>query len=372
MALTIISQPNEFNHSRHPFIFRVESDSAGFTTLKARFELYKSTDDSLVFITANRPMDANKRAEFDFSAMLTDLVKPGAPLYSQTGTVNTSTALEYYIKMVEIVDDVETAPLQSANKFAIFGSNGFFLTEYKFIGIDDQKDFVALTAKPLERVFRMQQLEILSWLFPSAVAAPVLRVKINYSDATSHTETQAISAIEKGSIINFDLSDLVWDFEQHQPAKIINSIEIDFSALAGDKITLAMKANTRRSRDFVFANDRGGWDVLNATGSEAQDERINGRLYTNEDHVVVVEQDIRQDFFTQGSGYLPKNESSAYKQLRDINRAWRLVNSQLTGIAIVPGQTRVQTDGQNLNEFNFQYTAGDGRQNYEIINAIQF
>lgn len=370
MALTLVSEPSEFSWSRHPLKFVASSDAVG--NVRIRQELRLASDDSLIAQTANLTLDDNDRVSYDWSKQVTDQVAGEVPTLEKLGYSHTKGSLDFYVRFVEVVNGVDGATQDSSDRIAVFGSNEYYTTSYQYQAIDTAKAFLFQTSKPLSREHHIGQEEVATVLFTADQVAPTLRVTITYTDDSTEQLPEVLPEVSKGDLITFDLSDRAWDYNSHQPAKTIKKILVDFNGLTGDTLTLnVVQVNSRQAYNYLYSNNRGGFDMLYATGQKTDIDKIEGEVYQDDQNLLRVRQDIRQDIFEQLSGFIPRAEITAYKQMRDINRAWFLVGSTLTGIVIFPQETKVQADGENLNQFLFRWTAGHGRQDFDIINAIQ-
>lgn len=374
MALSIQAQPNLFSWSRHPINFTFRSDAAFTNTLKIRLQLHRISDDSLIASTHNLLTDANGDVSFNWSKIITDECTGEIPQLIQTGYTHTKSVLGYYVKAIEIADDVEGATMDSVNKYAVLGANSYFTTQNTYNAIPNTQ-VVWLTSKPTTRENIQAQTELATVLFTEArtgVNAPVLRIVLTYTDASTHPIDTNLGDVAIGQCITVDLSDATWNFDQHNPAKTVASFTVQFVGLTGDVLTFKRKDQPSPFlRSYLFTNARGGFDALAATGELIENEEINGDVYLDDQNIIRVRQDIRRDVFEQASGFIPKTEVTAYKQMRDMNKAFRMIGTTITGISIFPGGTKVLADNENLTGFVFRYTAGDGRQDYDTINAIQ-
>ena len=369
MALTLVSEPSEFSWSRHPLKFVASSDAAG--SVRIRQELRLVADDSLVAKTANLSLDNNSEVSYDWSKVVTDQVSQEVPQLVKLGYVHTKSTLAYYVRFVEVVDGVDGATLDSSDRIAVFGSNEYYTTQYNYLPIDVGEEYLLQTGKPIAREHWLGQEDVVTVLFTKAFLAPNLRVTIHYSDATTHVLNNAIGNVAKGQCVTFDLSDRAWDWTAYQPGKTISKIEVGFPALTGDVLTLLVNsAGSLYAHSYVFANNRGGFDVLFARGERIDIEKIEGEVYQDDKNLLRVRQDIRQDIYEQSSGYLPRSEVMAYKQMRDVNRVWYVTNGILTGLVLFPQETTVVRESENINYFTFKWTAGHGRQDFDVINAL--
>lgn len=381
MAITFTSIPDEIARSRTPLIFTANSDVAGS---KIRFELYRYVDNSLIYKTVNLQVDIDGNCSQNFSKHVTDQLGKNVPVLGGglAGNANANAVFKYYVRAVNIVDGVETLTANSFIRYAIFGDHSFFLQEPQYLPIDTSKTYLWLTAKPLERELYINQEEIATVLFTEDVGAPILFTKVYYRDgATSELSTVEVTTDLddhlEGTIRHFDFSfrEQAWN-ELAESAKEVSRIEIKIigAGVTGD--TLVYKVQPQRSaemRSYIFRNNRGGFDSFAATGNLAEKEATEGEVYLIDNKYTGVKQKPEVIVYSQNSGWLPKAEAGAYGQMRRINNAWLVLNSvQLASITIQPGTTDMPDDNGNVYAFTMDYTFGDGRFDFETINAIEF
>jgi hypothetical protein len=374
MALSFSLIPLEITHSRTPLRFTAISDAVG--VVKIRLELYQASDDELIYKTVNLQVDVAGEVSFNFSKIVTDQLGKNMPVLNVAGNDDAG-VYKYYVKAVEFTDAVQTATLDSADRYSIFGENSFFLQVYQYVAIDLAKTYHFLSAKPLERELYEDQEELLSVLFTAAVAIPVLTVKIVYTDGTFDARNTNLSAATKAGIRTFELSFRANDWAQFQnPRKQVSRLEVKITGagVVGDTVIYKVQqARSSELRSYIFANRFGGFDVLAATGLFEENEAIEGTVYMNDKHVTGIKQKPRVQTYNQHSGWLPKSEAYAYSHMRDVNRVWMVLKDQQLGsVTMAPKSYALPNDNENINGFTFSFTFGDGRQDFDTINAFQF
>uniref|UniRef100_UPI0040471EF1 hypothetical protein n=1 Tax=Roseivirga sp. TaxID=1964215 RepID=UPI0040471EF1 len=374
MALTFEAIPLEITHSRTPLWFTASSDAVG--VVKIRLELYQLDENELIFKTVNLQVDINGEVSFNFSKIVTDQLGKNVPVLNVAGNDDAG-VFKYYVRAVSIVNGVEGLTANSATRYSIFGENTFFLQEYQYVAIDLAKTYHFLSAKPLERELYEDQEEVLSVLFTAAIALPVLNVKIVYTDGSFDTYNSNLAAATKAGIRTFDLSFRANDWTQYQdPRKPVSRLEVKITGtgVVGDTVVYKVQ-NSRSSelKSYIFANRFGGFDVLAATGLLEENEAIEGEVFLNDKNVTGIKQKPRVQTYNQYSGWLPKSEAYAYSHMRDVNRVWMVIkDQQLASLTMAPKSYALPNDNENINGFAFSFTFGDGRQDFDTINATQF
>lgn len=376
MAITLTSVPDEIARSRTPLWFVAESDAVGL--VKIRFELYRHVDNVLIFKTVNLQVDVDGKASYNFSKVITDQMGKNVPVLGGglPGNADADAVFKYYVKAVNIVDGVATLTANSTTHYAIFGDHSFFLKEPTYLPVDTEKTYLWLTAKPLEREIYQRQEEIATVLFTADIAAPVLNTSVFFTDGTAATVLTDLEAAIKASVRNFDFSfkEQVWN-EFSDPAKEVSRIEIKITGAGVTGDTIIYKVQLARSaemRSYIFRNKRGGFDSFAATGNLAEKEDIKGEVYLIDKKYTGIKQQPEVVVYNQNSGWIPKSEAGAYAQMRRVNNVWLVLDSgELVSITIQPDSTDMPDDVQNINAFTIAYTFGDGRQDFETINAIK-
>jgi hypothetical protein len=388
MAVTFTSTPDEIAWSRHPLNFVVISDDAeAYANVAFKFELWKvaAGGDIQIGKTTNPiKADATKAAAYNFSQLLSDELKYDMPVLAQLGNTNANVTAEYYVKCIEVISKVDQATYTSANHYALRGANDFFYNTRQYLAIDVTKNYIWLTAKPVERELFWEQEEIISVLFTADQVAPQLDIKLFYDDATDYTINTVLADVVKGEVLNYDLSNRLGDYNQYNLAKTIIRIEVEFNTLTGvavnqnDSKKLTYKLIGKVSpnyRDYHFYNRYGGLDCLPATGQCNCEDLGKGEKFRTDDNMAEEIASETVDYFTQSSGFIPKSDRLAYTHLREIRKAWYVMATadyNLNAIAITPQKTLFDKDNTNVLGFAFEYTFGNGRQNFDLINATEF
>jgi len=388
MAVTFTTIPDEIAWSRHPLVFETTSDDAAtYDNIAFKFELWKVAAGGDVQIgktTIPIKADATKKASYDFSQQLSDHLTYDMPVLAKLGNNNANVIARYYVKCIEIINKIDLAAYQSGIRYALKGANDFFYNTLQYLAIPVASNYIWLTAKPVERELFWEQEEIISVLFTADQATTQLDTILYYSDGTYFTVNTAFGAVLKGDVKNIDLSDRLWDYKQHSPAKTIVRIEVEFNTITGvainqndsKKLVYTLRGKVSPDyRDYHFYNNYGGIDCLPATGQCTCQDAGSGQQYRTDDNLAEEIADETVDFFTQHSGFIRKTDRLAYKHLRNMRKAWYVMpqaDFNLNAIAITAQKTTFDNDGANTLGFIMEYTYGNGRQNFDLIEATEF
>lgn len=373
MALTITTTPSLISYSRHPLVFVINSDDAAEEII-IEVEIYNASGDVFLGELEGRA-DADGNLQVDVSKYITDNLSYGVPDFTSDDQIHVNQSMAYYIKAFEIIDDVETDNETSVSFKAILGANDWWLTESYYTPIDLTKAVNWLTAKPLVRELYTWQEEMITVLFTTAVPTPVLKYVINYNDGGSNTVTEELSAAYSGQVRSFSMSFRQREFYSIDPGREINNIELSFDGITGDTITYRINLlQPKWQTSLIGWNKKGGLEVLAATGVRKAVTKTEGEKAVTKTGSRLSTHKPTQDIFSQNTGNLPKEEIQAYIDMMDINKVYRVLPEvlQLEAIDIDFDSFEKEELGLNLRSFQFNHTAGPGRQNYPLIYATEF
>lgn len=369
MALTILSQPSEFSWSRHPMPLKVSTDYAGAGVNTVAFQLL---DSGSVLIDEIELDFADGEAEFDFSRWITDQLSYDTPTPDADAVTDTEVCKGFFLKVIEYVDNVEADNETTALKYALLGAQDYMLDKRYYSDLNDGNNFRFLTAKPGTSELYEWQEELISAIFFAAQVDVTFRVTLHFTDDTSAFEDVDLGAVAKGSVVHCSISDRQIGYAALTPeGKVIKHIEYAFLGLTGGSRYYRLKTGGKYAHGFLFRNKKGGIDSLAATGENLHRDKTQGELTVDENSRLQISSKPTVDYFTQYSGNVDPQDVFAYADMRDINRVWKVLSeTELEAITLLPGETLIKKDGDNLKSFAFEYAAGDGRQNYNIIEAI--
>lgn len=263
MAITVTSEPYDFNWVGSPIAYTLTSNSAAEVLeigVQLHVELVLDSGTYTKVWEGTAPVNDAGQTTWELRDLLALYLKPVWPSLSAAGKVDAALALRWRLATYEVEDGVATPPADLAVKTTFPGGRGWIrFTQQTF-----PADYLFMSRLKPKRLLHIKQRD---WLFvlPMAAGSAPLTATLKYSDGTTNAQSISLGSYAQYRPFYVPIDFITHDWDAVEPGKLL--LSIDFQIGTGEKITALVDRSARmHTQTVLYQNSLGGVDVMYCTG----------------------------------------------------------------------------------------------------------